>query len=164
MNAPGGDGNTDMAKKILMAASSGGHLEEILALKKLKDYYETVLITEKTDYKVNCWQDKTYLMPQVNRRNIKSLFQYIGCFGRTWRILYVEKPYVVLSTGAMIAFPALLLGKLMKKKVIFIECMFNVDAPTLTGMLAYRFADLFIVQWEEMLKVYPNAVMGGRVF
>ena len=42
--------------------------------------------------------------------------------------------------------------------------MFNVDAPTLTGKLTYKFADLFIVQWKEMLKVYPKAVLGGRVF
>ena len=153
-----------MRKKILMAASSGGHLQEALALKSLADRYDTVLITEKTDYQVNFWQDKTYLMPQVNRREFKSLLQYIGIFAETYQILKREKPDVVLSTGAMVAFPALLLGKVMGKKIIFIECMFNVDEPTLTGKLTYRFADLFIVQWEDMLKVYPKAVLGGRVF
>ena len=153
-----------MRKKILMAASSGGHLEEALALRQLGEYYDTVLITEKTGYQVNCWQDKVYLLPQVNRRELKSLIRFAGCFFATFRILRREKPDVVLSTGAMAAYPALLLGKWMGKKVIFIECMFNVDAPTLTGRLAYRFADLFIVQWEEMLKVYPKAVYGGRVF
>ena len=151
-------------KKILMAASSGGHLEEALALRKLKEYYDTVLITEKTDYKVNCWQDTVYFMPQVNRKELKSLIRYVGCFFKTFQILRREKPDVILSTGAMGAYPALLLGKWMGKKIIFIECMFNVDAPTLTGKLAYKFADLFIVQWEEMLRVYPKAVLGGRVF
>ena len=153
-----------MRKKILMAASSGGHLEEALALKALRERYDTALITEKTEYKVNCWQDTVYLMPQVNRKELKSLIQYVGIFFTTLKILLKEKPDVVLSTGAMVAFPALLLGKLLGKKIIFIECMFNVDEPTLTGKLAYRFADLFIVQWEEMLQVYPNAVLGGRVF
>lgn len=153
-----------MRKKILMAASSGGHLEEVLALKELKDHYESVLITEKTDYQVSFWQDRTYLMPQVNRREFKSLVQYVGIFFSTLKILLSEKPDVVLSTGAMVAFPALLLGKILGKKIIFIECMFNVDEPTLTGKLTYKFADLFIVQWEDMLKVYPKAVLGGRVF
>lgn len=147
-----------------MAASSGGHLEEALALKALRERYDTALITEKTEYKVNCWQDSVYLMPQVNRKELKSLIQYVGIFFTTLKILLKEKPDVVLSTGAMVAFPALLLGKLLGKKIIFIECMFNVDEPTLTGKLTYRFADLFIVQWEEMLQVYPNAVLGGRVF
>lgn len=153
-----------MRKKILMAASSGGHLEEVLALKELKDHYESVLITEKTDYQVSFWQERTYLMPQVNRREFRSLVQYVGIFFSTLKILLSEKPDVVLSTGAMVAFPALLLGKILGKKIIFIECMFNVDEPTLTGKLTYKFADLFIVQWEDMLKVYPKAVLGGRVF
>lgn len=153
-----------MRKKILMVASSGGHLEEALALKALQERYDTVLITEKTDYQVNFWQDRTYLMPQVNRKEIKSLLQFVGIFWDTFKILLNEKPDVVLSTGAMVAFPALLLGKLLGKKIIFIECMFNVDEPTLTGKLTYKFADLFIVQWEDMLHVYPKAVLGGRVF
>lgn len=153
-----------MKKKILMAASSGGHLEEVLALKELKEDYEVVLITEKTAYQVSFWQDRVYEVPQVNRKEWKSMLRFVGIWVSTLRILLKEKPDAVLSTGAMVAFPALVLGKLLGKKVLFIECMFNVDEPTLTGKLTYRFADLFIVQWEEMLKVYPKAVLGGRVF
>lgn len=153
-----------MKKKILMAASSGGHLEEVLALKELKEDYEVVLITEKTAYQVSFWQDRVYEVPQVNRKEWKSMLRFVGIWFSTLRILLQEKPDAVLSTGAMVAFPALVLGKLLGKKVLFIECMFNVDEPTLTGKLTYRFADLFIVQWEEMLKVYPKAVLGGRVF
>lgn len=153
-----------MKKKILMAASSGGHLEEVLALKELKEDYEVVLITEKTAYQVSFWQDRVYEVPQVNRKEWKSMLRFVGIWVSTLRILLQEKPDAVLSTGAMVAFPALVLGKLLGKKVLFIECMFNVDEPTLTGKLTYRFADLFIVQWEEMLKVYPKAVLGGRVF
>ena len=153
-----------MKKRILMSASSGGHLEELLALRKFKDCYETVLLTEKTEYEVRFWQERVYLMPQVNRRELKSLIQYVGCFFKTWKILCKEKPNVIISTGAMIAFPALLLGKIMGKKIIFIECMFNVDAPTLTGKLVYPFADRFYVQWDEMLQIYPKALLEGRIF
>lgn len=39
-------------KKLLMIASSGGHLEEVLALRALGEKYETVLVTEKTQYGV----------------------------------------------------------------------------------------------------------------
>ena len=151
-------------KKLLMIASSGGHLEEVLALRALGEKYETVLVTEKTQYGVKHWQDKLYLLPQVNRREIKSLILYIGCFFEVFRILRREKPDAVLSTGAMIAYPALVLAKLMGIKTIFVECMFNVYDTTLTARLSYPFVDLFIVQWEELLKIYPKAVYGGRVF
>lgn len=151
-------------KKILMAASSGGHLEEILALKELNEKYETILITEKTDYEVKTWQKRVYLLPQANRKRFFSCLQYFVSIFRIIGILVKENPDVVLSTGAMIAFPAMLFGKLLGKKIIYIECLFNVDEPTLTGRLVYKFADLFIVQWEEMLQVYPNATYGGRIF
>ena len=28
----------------------------------------------------------------------------------------------------------------------------------------YKIADLFIVQWKELLNIYPNAVYGGGIF
>ena len=151
-------------KRLLMAASSGGHLEEVLALKPLKDKYETILLTEKTDYSVRFWQDRIYLLPQMNRREIKGILSFLGSFITVARIFRKEKPDAVLSTGAMVTFPAIFWGRLLGKKIIFVECLFNVDKPTLTGKLAYRFADLFIVQWQEMLQVYPRAVYGGKVF
>ena len=151
-------------KKLLMIASSGGHLEEVLALRPLGEHYDTVLVTEKTPYGVKHWQDKLYLLPQVNRRELRSWIQYIGCFFKLFSILRREKPDAVLSTGAMIAYPCLLLAKAMGIKTIFVECMFNVTSTTLTARLSYPFVDLFIVQWEELLNIYPKAVYGGRVF
>ena len=151
-------------KKLLMIASSGGHLEEVLALRALGEKYDTVLITDKTSYGVKHWQDTLYLLPQVNRRELKSWLSYIGCFFKIFGILSKEKPDAVLSTGAMVAYPALLLAKAMGIKTIFVECMFNVYDTTLTARLSYPFVDLFIVQWEELLKIYPKAVYGGRVF
>ena len=29
---------------------------------------------------------------------------------------------------------------------------------------SYKFANLFIVQWREMLKMYPKAVYGGSIY
>ena len=151
-------------KKVLITASSGGHLEEALALKALKNTYKTVLVTEDMGYEIGAWQDQVYYLPQINRHNVKDLLRYPLIAWKEFCILRKEKPDAVISTGAMVTFPLLLLAKLMGIKTIFVECMFNTDHATMTGKLAYRFCDLFIVQWESMLKVYPNAVYGGRVF
>ena len=50
------------------------------------------------------------------------------------------------------------------KKVIWIETFANSTTPTKAGEMIYPIADLFIVQWESMLKVYPNAVYKGWIF
>ncbi|WP_191976308.1 hypothetical protein [Limosilactobacillus reuteri] len=52
----------------------------------------------------------------------------------------------------------------MKKKVIYIESFARITTPSLTGKILYHFADLFIVQWKELLKVYPKAKYFGGIF
>ena len=56
------------------------------------------------------------------------------------------------------------IGKLFGSKVIFIETFANSKTKTLSGRMIYPIADLFIVQWEEMLELYPNAVYGGWIY
>ena len=57
-----------------------------------------------------------------------------------------------------------LIGKLFKKKLIFIESFAKVNSPTLTGKLLYKFADQFYVQWEQMKEHYPNAIFKGGIY
>lgn len=73
-------------------------------------------------------------------------------------ILRHERPGLVISTGADVAVPILLLAKLMGAQVIFIETA-GSDRPTLAGRLVYPFADLFIVQWPDRLRPFPKAVL-----
>ena len=47
------------------------------------------------------------------------------------------------------------------QKVIFIETFANITTKTLSGKLVYPIADLFLVQWEEMLELYPKAKYRG---
>lgn len=60
--------------------------------------------------------------------------------------------------------PMCLMGKIFGSKIIFIETFANRNSKTATGKLVYKFADLFIVQWEEMLKLYPKAKLGGSIY
>jgi hypothetical protein len=56
------------------------------------------------------------------------------------------------------------LAKLFGKKVIFIETFANSKTKTKAGSLVYPIADVFIVQWEYMLELYPNAILGGWIY
>ena len=57
-------------------------------------------------------------------------------------------------------------GKLFGSKIIYIETFANSNTKTMTGNFLYKrgWYDLFIVQWEEMLKLYPKAIYGGWIF
>ncbi|HGD1734972.1 TPA: UDP-N-acetylglucosamine--LPS N-acetylglucosamine transferase, partial [Streptococcus agalactiae] len=54
--------------------------------------------------------------------------------------------------------------KLFGCKTVYIEVFDRMDKPTLTGKLVYPVTDKFIVQWEEMKKVYPKAINLGGIF
>ena len=130
----------------------------------LRQYYDCVLVTEKTVYAVPYWQRKMYLLPQVNRKERWILFWMLIIVVRSLYILLREKPHAVICTGALATVPLCVLGKLLGKKIIFIESISKSRTGTRTGKMVYHFADVFIVQWGSMKKVYPKAVVGGAIF
>ena len=152
------------SKKICFVASSGGHLEEISRLKRVEAQGEAFLVTEKSDFEVKNFCEKKYYVSQINRRELLFLPKFIWLFIRALILLHKEKPDVIVTTGALIAYPFCMVGKRMGIKVVYIESFARVEEASLTGKLLYKHADLFIVQWEDMLKTYPNAVLGGGIF
>lgn len=150
--------------KIAFIASSGGHLEEIERLKKVEKKYDSFLITEAGEFSKTNFCRKKYLVSQMNRRQLVFLPKLAILFIRAFGILIKEKPDFIITTGALVAYPFCVVGKLMGVKLVYVESFARVKRPSLTGRLLYNFADLFIVQWEDMLKLYPKSVLGGGIF
>jgi len=94
-------------------------------------------------------------------RNIKNLIRNTFL---AWKVLRREKPELIISSGAAVAVPFFYLGKLFGAKTVYIEVFDRIDKPTLTGRLVYPVTDRFVVQWEEMLQVYPKAINLGSIF
>jgi len=146
--------------KILFCSSSGGHYWNILHLKKLADKYPSFVVTEKTDFCEDKICDKKYLLPMLNRRTFSSYLKIPYVFMKSIFILIKEKPTHIISSGAFAVFFLLLLGKMMGKEIIFLETYARVNSPSFVGKLTYRFANLFLVQYQSMQKVYPKAKVG----
>ena len=94
-------------------------------------------------------------------RNLKNLIKNTFV---AWKVLHKEHPDLIISSGAAVAVPFFYIGKLMGAKLIYIEVFDRIDKPTMTGKMVYPIADRFIVQWEEMKKVYPKAINLGSIF
>ena len=150
--------------KIVFAASSGGHFEQLMMLKPLMEKYDSILVTEKTDYSMGKTDVKTYYLKQINRKELLFLPKFIGNTFRSLRIIIKERPKVMITTGVLAIIPMALLIKLFGGKLIYIESFAKVTSKTLSGKLLYKFADQFYVQWEEMLKLYPNAIFKGGIY
>jgi len=149
--------------KICFAASSGGHLEEISQLTGVKAGRDCFLITEKGVFETG-FCDKVYYVNQINRKQPSFIFAFIKLFFFSLAVLRKEKADCVITTGALMGYVVALAGKLLRKKIIYIESFARIETPSLTGRLIYPFADVFIVQWEEGLKFFPKAIYGGGIF
>ena len=150
--------------KICFTASSGGHIDELMMLTPVMRQHDSFIFTERTEYKSKSCEFKTIKTSQINRKKVSFLYKFpMLCLKSLWVILR-EKPDVIISTGALVTFPICYLGKVFGKRIIFIESISRVTSGTVTGKWIYSFADTFIVQWEEMLAVYPDAVVGGGIF
>ena len=155
-------------KKVLFISSTGGHLNELLQLEPLFEKYNYNIITEK-DKSTEClkekYKDRIYYLPYGTRSKLFSyIFIYFYLCLKSVYLYFKIKPKVIVTTGTHTVGPICCLGKLFGCKIIYIETYANRNKKTATGRIIYHFADLFIVQWEEMLKLYPKAVYGGSIF
>ena len=100
-------------------------------------------------------------IPDIIRYN--PLTWIIGAVASLY-IAAVERPDVVITTGAGVVVFFCIFAKLMGAKLIFIESMAKVKKPTLTARFLYPFANLFIVQWPGLLEFFPKAKYLGRFF
>ena len=152
-------------KTIALVCSSGGHLTQILQLDEVIKNNDVFLITEKNEISLELKNKlKVYYIDLINRKMWNFMLLFIKNFVVVNRYLNKERPDIIISTGALSAYPSILLGKLKGSRIIFIESFAKMKTPTITGRLVYRIADLFIIQWEALKKYYPKAVYGGKIY
>lgn len=148
--------------KICFVGSSGGHLAHLYMLKPFWDKKERFWVTfDKEDARNILTGEKMYPAYYPSNRSIKALA--INTF-RAIKILAKERPNLIISTGAAPAIPFFWIGKIMGAKTIYIEVFDRIDKGTISGKLCYPVTDVFIVQWEEMKKVYKKAINLGSIF
>jgi len=158
-------------KKVLFISSTGGHLEELLQLKSMFKKYDYHIVTEKTKSNLSLLKQYpnkvsflTYGTYTTFTKKITYPFKLLFNTLKSFIIYLKKRPEYIISTGAHTAGPMCLIGHLLGSKIIYIETFANSSSKSKTGALVYKFADLFIVQWESMLELYPNAVYGGWIF
>ena len=154
--------------KIGIVVSGGGHLDEALPLLESFAGQDIFLIT---------YRQKSLL--NFKHPRIKNV--YFIKLGKSWRIsvllnvltnlkeLYIifrkEHPDILFSTGSEIAVPAFFLGKIFfRTKLIFLETVTRPQTPSFTARAVYPITDLFLVQWETLLRKFgPKAQYKGGV-
>ncbi|AKG03754.1 polysaccharide biosynthesis protein [Salimicrobium jeotgali] len=153
-------------KKLLLISSIGGHLTQLLQLEPLFSQYDYHIVTEKSAITKQMKKKHPVSFLVYGGRNypVRYIFKFSFNIMKSFFLFLRERPDVVITTGAHTAVPMCYIAKLFRKKVIYIESFAKTTSPNLSGRLVYPIADLFVVQWESMKKVYPKAVNGGSIY
>lgn len=147
--------------RICLAASGGGHLSQLLKLAESYNSYETFYITTTEVMRKKLRKvGRVYIVGECNR---KHPWRVIKVLLRCIRIVYREKPHVVISTGAAPGCLTCFLSKLIGAKVIWIDSITNVQTLSLSGRMVRHIADMLLVQWPELTARYENAEYVGAI-
>ena len=102
-------------------------------------------------------KDKTYFISHSERD-----WRFFVNLWEASRILWKERPQVILSTGAGPVVPFALVGRfLFGCRVVFVETITCVNKPSLTGRIMYRLAHDFFYQWQSLRQYFPRGRFGG---
>lgn len=154
----------DLSKaKICVPTSSGGHLTHMrMLMPVLNEAADRFWVTfDKEDANSALGGERVYHCFFPTNRNIGNTIRNTLL---AVRVLRRERPDLIVSSGAAIAVPFFLVGKLLGAKTVYVEVFDRVDTPTLTGRIVRRLSDLFVVQWPETERVYPGSVNLGSIF
>ena len=154
--------------KVMFISSTGGHLNELMQLKEMFPKYDYSILTEKT--KANEALTKMYpgrihfLIYGTKDHILTYPFKFLANCFKSFYYFCKIKQKVIITTGTHTAVPMCYIAKCFGSKVVFIETFANRTTKTLAGKLVYPIADVFIVQWKNMLKLYPKAIYLGWIY
>ena len=151
---------SNQPQRILLVASPGGHLHQMLALKPAWEDLERRWVTLAA-------ADTKYLLRDADvvfahgpaARNIPNFLRNIRL---AWATLRDYKPDVILSTGAAVAPPFFIVGRLLRIRLVYVESFTRVRRPAMSGRIVYPFATQFFVQWPGSSSA-RRAIYAGSV-
>lgn len=140
--------NRQKRPRLLAVASGGGHWIQLLRIAPAFGDCDCAFVCT-LDAGDQVGGHRFYRVPDANRWNklavIRMSLTVLG-------IMVRERPAIVISTGAAPGCIALLFGRLIGAKTIWLDSFANVDTLSMSGRLAGRFADLWLTQWKHLAK------------
>ena len=142
--------------RIGLVSSVGGHLTELLCLRSSYEEYEHFYISN----------DVTQFAPPDGVRvhtiaHAERDLRVVSNVAEVLRIFRVERPTVMLTTGAGPGLSAAVAARILGVRVVFVETVAAVERPSLTGILMEPLANAYFVQWPELAQGKPERWQGN---
>ncbi len=142
-------------KKLLAVASQGGHLIQLMRLKPVFDRHDTCYVSSQRREGMDDFA-------RIVDANRNAKIRLILLFFQVLWIVVRKRPDVVISSGAAPGYFAVLCGKLLGARTIWVDSIANAQELSMSGRRAGKFADLWLTQWPEVAQE-SGPKYGGRV-
>jgi beta-1,4-N-acetylglucosaminyltransferase len=147
-------------RRILLVANTGGHLLQMLALEPAWNDLDRLWVTDalvKSSHLLDGEQVVYAYGPTP--RNIPNLLRNLRL---AWRTVRRFDPDVILSTGAALAVPFFVIGRIRGRRLVYVESFTRIERSGLSGRLVYPLADTFFVQWRRSARS-RRAIFAGSI-
>ncbi|RZU72288.1 oligosaccharide biosynthesis protein Alg14 [Micromonospora kangleipakensis] len=147
--------------EVMLVGSSGGHLAQLLALAPwYRDRARSWVTFDTPDARSLLEGERVVWAHHPTTRNLKNLARNLLLAVRTLKRANVA---AVVTTGAGVALPFVVVARLRGVPTVYIEVYDRIDSPTLTARLCRPFLSAMLVQWEEQRRFYPDATVVGNL-
>jgi UDP-N-acetylglucosamine:LPS N-acetylglucosamine transferase len=138
--------------KVLAISSGGGHWVQLLRLRPAFAECNVVFATVKEGFRADLPPGAEFrLIPEANRWNKVGLVKALVAVTRlVWR----ERPDIVISTGAAQGYFAIRIGRLLGARTIWVDSIANGEELSMSGRKVGPHASLWLTQWAHLAR--PN--------
>ncbi len=135
--------------KVLAVSSPGGHWVQLNKIaNKLENKYPVVYASPCSQYALKKNQQR--IVHNIFDVSADNKYMLLPLAMQMLYLLLKERPQTILSTGAAPGVVAVMLGKLLGIKTIWVDSIANVQQLSRSGRMIKRHADVVITQWESL--------------
>lgn len=136
--------------KVMVACSAGGHWVQMRRILPAFQGCEIVYASVEPALDADLAPARYHALHNVTRKNP---FGLVRLTGQLVRIVRSERPDLVVTTGAAPGLMALVVGKwFARSRTIWIDSIANTEKLSMSGRMAGRVADAWLVQWEHLAR------------
>jgi UDP-N-acetylglucosamine:LPS N-acetylglucosamine transferase len=137
-----------MTQRVLAIASAGGHWVQLRRLAPAFEGLDVAYVSVRPDCASDVPGRRFYVIINVTRWDrLKFLLLIVEAI----RILLIERPRVVVTTGSAPGFVMIALARLLlRAKTVWIDSIANCERMSTSGRQAKRVADVWLTQWPQL--------------
>jgi len=134
---------------VLAVASAGGHWIQLMRLRQAFKGAEVSWLTTARQALLEPGE-KVYV---VDDASSWEKFRLVRMLLQVARVVLVVRPDVIVTTGAAPGLAATVCGRLLGARTVWIDSIANSESLSASGVLAGRWANVWLTQWAHLEKV-----------